>query len=102
MTPSTPRSPALEAIRFPVAGMVCGSCVSRITRAVRRLDGVSGVRVDLEGETVTVRLERGSVSDAALAAAVAEAGYEADLTSAVLVPLDEVAGPLARLMRRFQ
>jgi Cu+-exporting ATPase len=82
--------------------MVCGSCVSRITRAVKRLDGVSGVRVDLGRETVTVRLERASVSDATLAAAVAEAGYEADLASAVLVPVEDVAGPLARLVRRFR
>ena len=90
----------LEAVRFPVSGMVCGSCVSRITRAVKRLDGVSGVRVDLGRELVTVRRERGSASDDALAAAVAEAGYQADAAAAVLVPLDEPSGILTRLFRR--
>lgn len=103
MTPSTPPDPGLEAIRFPVAGMVCGTCAGRITRAVTRLDGVSGVHVDLEGETVTVRRERASVSDAALVAAVAAAGYEADLASAVPVALDRAArGPLARLLGRLR
>ena len=65
--------------------MTCGSCVNRITRAVRKLDGVSKVHVDLRRETATVRREPALVSNAALAAAVAEAGYEADLDAAVVV-----------------
>jgi len=75
-----------EAIRFPVAGMTCGSCVNRIVRAVRRLDGVTKVSVDLRRETATVRRDPALVSNAALAAAVAAAGYEADLEHAVVVP----------------
>ena len=75
-----------ETIRFPVVGMTCASCVNRITRAIRRLDGVTKVHVDLRRETVTVVREPASVSDAALAAAVAGAGYEADLAAAIPVP----------------
>lgn len=59
-----------ETIRFPVAGMTCGSCVNRITRAVRRLPGVTKVDVDLRRETATVRHEPALVSNAALAAAM--------------------------------
>ena len=90
-----------EAIRFPVAGMTCSSCVSRITRAVRRLDGVTKVSVDLRAETATVRREPALVSNAALAAAVAAAGYAADLTTAVVVPPDEPVGLLYRLLHRL-
>jgi P-type Cu+ transporter len=75
-----------ETIRFPVAGMTCASCVNRITRAIRRLDGVTKVHVDLRRETVTVVREPASVSDAALAAAVTGAGYEADLAAVIPVP----------------
>ena len=89
-----------EAIRFPVAGMTCGSCVNRITRAVRRLDGVTKVSVDLRNETATVRREPALVSNAALAGAVADAGYTADLAAAVVVPHDEPHGPLDRLLHR--
>jgi copper chaperone CopZ len=89
-----------EAIRFPVAGMTCGSCVNRITRAVRRLDGVTKVSVDLRGETATVRRDPALVSNAALAAAVADAGYTAHLAAAVVVPHDEPQGFLARLLHR--
>jgi Cu+-exporting ATPase len=89
-----------EAIRFPVAGMTCSSCISRITRAVRRLDGVTKVSVDLRAETATVRREPALVSNAALEAAVAAAGYTADLAAAVVVPFDERQGLLDRLLHR--
>lgn len=76
-----------EAIRFPVAGMTCGSCVNRITGAVRRLDGVTKVSVDLRNETATVRREPALVSNA-------------DLAAAVVVPHDEPHGLLDRLLHR--
>jgi Cu+-exporting ATPase len=90
-------SPTTETIRFPVTGMTCGSCVNRITRAIRKLDGVTRIHVDLRQETATVRREPALVSNAVLAAAVAEAGYEADLASAVVVPAGQARGLLRRL-----
>ena len=95
----TGTSPATETVRFPVSGMTCGSCVNRITRAVRKLDGVTRVDVDLRKETATVSREPALVSNAALAAAVAEAGYEADLVAAVTVSPDQRQGLVARLLR---
>jgi len=93
-------SPEAETIRFPVAGMTCGSCVNRITRAIRKLDGVTRVSVDLREETTTVRREPALVSNAALAAAVAAAGYEADLGATVEVPPGGDRSFLARLLGR--
>jgi len=93
-------SSPVETIRFPVAGMTCGSCVNRITRALRELDGVARVRVDLRRETATVSREPALVSNAALAAAVADAGYEADLVSAIVVPASATRGMLGRLFGR--
>jgi Cu+-exporting ATPase len=89
-----------EIIRFPVAGMTCGSCVVRITRAIRRLDGVTRVDVDLRRERATVRREPALVSNAVLAAAVAEAGYEADLAAAVIVPPSDGRSLLDRVLGR--
>jgi Cu+-exporting ATPase len=93
-----PSSP-VETIRFPVAGMTCGSCVNRITRALRKLDGVARVTVDLRRETATVSREPALVSNAALAAAVADAGYAADMAAAVTVSPDQRQGFVARLLR---
>jgi copper ion binding protein len=91
-------SPTAEAVRFPVRGMTCSSCVNRITRAVRRLDGVTRVEVDLRGETATVRREPALVSNATLAAAVTDAGYEADMGALLVVPMAETRGFLERLL----
>ena len=93
-------SSPVEAVRFPIAGMTCGSCVNRISKAVRRLVGVTGVDVDLRHEAATVRREPALVSNAALAAAVAAAGYEADLGALIVVPIAETRGFLERLLGR--
>jgi P-type Cu+ transporter len=87
----------IETIRFPVAGMTCGSCVNRITRTLRKVDGVAKVKVDLRGETATVGRDPDLVSNAALAAAIADAGYQADLDVSVSVPTAESRGLLKRL-----
>lgn len=90
----------METIRFPVAGMTCVSCVNRITRAVRKVDGVSKVSVDLRHETATVRRAPALVSNAALAAAVAAAGYQADVDAAVVVEPHRSRGWLATILGR--
>ena len=96
----SPAPGSLETIRFPIAGMICGSCVNRITRSLRRVEGVDRVWVDLRREVAIVRREPASVSNAALAAAVGEAGYVADLEAAVVVAPGSRPGLLDRLLRR--
>ena len=93
-------SPTSETIRFPVAGMTCGSCVNRIMRAVQKLDGATKVSVDLRAETTTVRREPALVSNAALEAAVAAAGYAADLDAATVLPPGSDRSLLDRLLGR--
>lgn len=89
-----------ERVRFPVHGMTCGSCVNRITRALRRIDGVSRVTVDLRNETATVTRVPRLVPDRTLSMAIADAGYLADLGAAVLVPAESDRGFLGRLFGR--
>jgi Cu+-exporting ATPase len=86
-----------ETIRFPVGGMTCGSCVNRITRSLKKVDGVSRVRVDLGRDTATVTRVRDLAPDAGIAAAIAAAGYAADLSAAEVVPASEPRGFFARL-----
>jgi copper chaperone len=61
-----------------VAGMTCGHCVSAVTEELTALPGVTDVSIDLvAGGTspVTVTSEQ-PLDDAAVEAAVDEAGYE--------------------------
>ncbi|GGL41510.1 heavy-metal-associated domain-containing protein [Planomonospora parontospora] len=60
---------------YTVAGMTCGHCVSSVTEEVSTVPGVTGVDVDLATGRVSVDSD-GPVDDAAITAAVAEAGYE--------------------------
>jgi Cu+-exporting ATPase len=80
--------------------MTCGSCVNSIVRTVGRVPGVAKVSVDLRHETATVRREPSLVPDEALAAAVAAAGYEADLAAAEVLPPGSDRGLLERLLGR--
>ena len=60
---------------YTVKGMTCGHCVQSVTEEVSEVAGVSAVEVDLASGRVTVSSEQ-PVDDAAVRAAVAEAGYE--------------------------
>ncbi|MEF3404748.1 heavy-metal-associated domain-containing protein [Agromyces sp. CCNWLW203] len=62
---------------FGVAGMTCGSCVAHVTQELTAIDGVDGVDVELVNGGVSGVTVRSSapISDAAIAAAVEEAGY---------------------------
>ena len=91
-----------ETIRFPVAGMTCSACVSRITRAVKALPGVTAVRVDLGREAVTVRREPGVATDIGLIEAIRHAGYEADVTGAVAANEADLDGLLGSLLHRVR
>ena len=89
-----------ETVQFPIAGMTCSSCVNRITRALRKLEGVEGVKVDLRHETGTVRRDPVLASDKALTVAISAAGYEANLDASVVVPSDDRPGIRAKLIAR--
>ena len=60
---------------YNVKGMTCGHCVNAVTTELSRLDGVSGVDVDLASGRVTVTSATPLAGDA-VRDAVDEAGYE--------------------------
>lgn len=59
---------------YTVTGMTCGHCVASVTEEVGGVDGVAEVQVDLATGLMTVTTE-GPADEAAVRAAVAEAGY---------------------------
>jgi copper chaperone CopZ len=61
---------------YRVPGMSCGHCKSAVESEVRAVAGVQFVDADLETKVVTVR--GNALDDAALRAAIDEAGYEAE------------------------
>ena len=60
---------------YTVTGMTCSHCVNSVGSEIRSIPGVTDVRVDLASGAVTV-ISQQPLDDAAVAAAVDEAGYE--------------------------
>jgi copper chaperone CopZ len=60
---------------YSVPAMHCQHCEKAVKEEVSAVDGVTAVEVDLATKLVTVTGE--SLDDAALRAAIEEAGYEA-------------------------
>ena len=70
----TKEDTAMTTRTMKIEGMMCTHCSSRVEKALNAVDGVSAT-VDLESKTATVHAEP-QVDDAALKAAVEDAGYK--------------------------
>jgi Cu+-exporting ATPase len=73
---SAPPAP-IQIVSFAVEGMTCASCVNRITRFLKKVDGVEDANVNLATESATVRFDPAATDIARLANAVQAAGYVA-------------------------
>jgi copper chaperone len=62
-------------LTYLVAGMTCEHCRAAVTEEVERVAGVVAVDVDLDSKLVRVRGT--GVDEAAVVAAIDEAGYDA-------------------------
>jgi len=91
-----------DLVQIPIEGMTCTSCVSHITKAVRKIDGVESVKVDLGSESAIVGFDVEKTSLEAIGKAIVHAGYEPHIDAAEpFVPTARV-GLLARLGLRGQ
>ena len=62
-------------LTYTVSGMSCGHCKAAVEGEVGQVPGVESVEADLDTKLVVVRGD--GLDDAALRAAIDEAGYEA-------------------------
>lgn len=64
-----------ETVTYAVPAIHCQHCAASIREEVSEVAGVESVDVDLDSKVVTITAQQ--VDDAALRAAIGEAGYEA-------------------------
>ncbi|HSV56180.1 MAG TPA: heavy metal translocating P-type ATPase, partial [Magnetospirillaceae bacterium] len=64
---------------IPIRGMTCAACARANEKAVSALAGVAKAEVNYASETLRVEYDETAVDRAAIASAVADAGYEAIL-----------------------
>jgi len=65
----------MSKITYTLPDMSCGHCKHAVTSELAQVAGVDSVDVDLDSKLVTVRGHE--LDDAAMRAAIEEAGYEA-------------------------
>ena len=64
----------MSALTFSVPGMTCGHCEAAVKGEIGKVAGVADVAVDLGTKLVTVQGE--GLDEAAIVAAIDEAGFE--------------------------
>lgn len=65
-----------ETLMLKVSGMSCGHCKMKVEKALKTLDGVEDVQVNLEEGSARVIFDPGKVSKEDLQAVIGDAGYE--------------------------
>lgn len=68
-------NPAFVTTTFLVEGMTCASCVLRLEKALKKVEGVSSVVINLATEQATISFDQANVPVERLRETVAEAGY---------------------------
>ena len=75
MTDSHEIQPLRGTITAPVEGMTCASCVLRVEKALKKVEGVSDATVNLATEQTTITFDPSRVNMEKLGNAVSDAGY---------------------------
>jgi Cu+-exporting ATPase len=63
-------------VEIPVQGMTCASCVGRVEKAIRRIEGVTAANVNLATERASVSFGSADADPQAVVEAIRDVGYE--------------------------
>jgi copper chaperone CopZ len=80
-----------KTVTLLIEGMTCGSCVSHVEKALRKVEGVQSVSVDLAKKTAELRV-RSSVKTDLLVSTVEALGYGVKTAQGKVRPSGAVAG----------
>ncbi len=66
----------IKTVTLPVEGMTCASCVARVEKALKKVEGVDGVNVNFATEKVTLSFDEDVADLTKLTRVVEDAGYK--------------------------
>uniref|UniRef100_A0A7C5V2N1 Copper chaperone CopZ n=1 Tax=Caldicellulosiruptor owensensis TaxID=55205 RepID=A0A7C5V2N1_9FIRM len=58
-----------------IKGMTCDHCVRRVENSLKAIEGITSVKVDLQGKVATVELSK-DIKDDEFVRTIDDAGYE--------------------------
>lgn len=71
----------MKKVKFDVLGMTCSSCQAHVEKAVKKLDGVDVVNVNLLSNNMIVNFDENKLSEDKIINEVINAGYDAKIAS---------------------
>lgn len=69
----------MKSQKFDIKGMTCSACSNAVDRAIKKLEGVSEVNVNLLSNSMLVKYDDKVLNDDKIIKRVEDAGYEAIL-----------------------
>jgi len=69
----------LKKVEFPITGMSCASCVTRVEKGLSKMNGIADVKINFASEKATVTFDPSHVHLGDLIGTVRDLGYEAGL-----------------------
>jgi P-type Cu+ transporter len=82
-------SGTIQTLTLPVEGMTCASCVARVEKTLKKIEGVEIANVNFATENVAVTFDAAKTNLDALSSAVDEAGYKLVWPKTTTLPGDE-------------
>ncbi len=70
----------MKKVKFDVQGMTCSSCSSHVEKAVRKLEGIETVNVNLLSNNMVVEYNEKVLNNDKIISAVVDAGYGANVS----------------------
>ncbi len=67
--------PVIETLSLPVEGMTCASCVTRVEKTLKKMDGVVNASVNLATEKATIEFDPAVAQVSNMQSAIADVGY---------------------------
>jgi P-type Cu+ transporter len=83
---------SMQSLTLPIEGMTCASCVLRVEKALKKVDGVAEAAVNLASEKARIEFDPSRVTLAQLQQTVADSGYSLVVPDRTTSASNEVEG----------
>ena len=69
----------MKKVKFDIQGMTCSSCSAHVEKAVKKLEGIKNINVNLLSNNMIVQYDENKINNNHIIKAVTEAGYGASI-----------------------
>ena len=71
----------MKKVKFDVLGMTCSSCQAHVEKAVKKLDGVKSVNVNLLSNSMIAEFDENKINESAIIKSIVDEGYNASIST---------------------